>query len=180
MSQAVIDTILERRSIRSYTDEPVSNEDLDIILQCASSAPSARNLQPWHVVVVRNREWLDNFNKEAVAFASSHVPNFGPDRTILYNAPVVIFVCGHSDNFYAPTDSGMLTQNILLSAKALGLGTCVIGMIREGFSGANRAKFRSELSIPEGYHPYFGIALGHPAHTPDATPRDAAKITFLN
>lgn len=181
MNQAVIDTILARRSIRSFTNEAVTQEQLDIILQCAVNAPSARNLQPWHLIVVRNRDWLDKFDREAVAYASTYIPDLPADRTILYNAPVAIFVCAHSENFFGGTDSGMLTQNILLSAQALGLGSCVVGMIRDGFSGANRTRYREELAIPEGYHPMYAIAIGHPSgEKPAPKERDFSKVTYLD
>lgn len=173
----VIQAIMDRRSIRAYEDKPVSRETLQTLVDCGLNAPSARNLQPWHVSVLTNKELLAQMNK---AFADQVGEEFMAERPgyqVNYGAPAVIFVAGNESNPYCGTDSGMLTQNICLAAHSLGLGTCIAGMWRESFK--QDEGFLKQLQIPEGFRVFYGIAVGYPAQCPDAKPREN-KAVFID
>ncbi len=143
--------ILTRRSIRRYTSERVSDEEVQQLLQAAMSAPTAAN-QPYHFVVVRDRGLLEA------------IPNFHPHATMLKTASVGILVCGD------PTietlkgrwvlDCAAATENMLIAANARGLGACWVGIypVEERIQG-----MRNLLGIPEHLVPLSMVSLGSAA-----------------
>jgi nitroreductase len=108
--------IHNRKSVRNFTGESITQTELEILLKAAMAAPSAVNCQPWEFIVVTNRKTLDAL-ADALPFAK-----------MLYKAGAAIIVCGvpakAHKNFveYAIIDSTLASQNILLTAEAIGLG----------------------------------------------------------
>ncbi len=150
MTKKLIETIFARRSIRKYTDEPVSEKDVRTILEAAMAAPSASNRKPWHFVVVTDRKMLDSL-------ARVH-----PYGKMLLEAPLCIAVCGDktiSARFWVQ-DCSAAAENLLLAATALGLGAVWLGVYpRESRVGP----IRKVLNIPETVVPLNLISIGHPA-----------------
>lgn len=145
-----LETLFTRRSIRKYTSEPVSEEDLRTILEAAMNAPSANNRQPWHFLVVDGRDRLD-------AMMAVH-----PYARMLAEAPIGILVVADTSKSprFFQQDCAAATENLLLAARALGLGTCWTGVYPdEGRVGGLKVLF----DIPEPFVPFALIALGHPA-----------------
>ena len=144
-----------RRSVRDYTDEPVSDEGVDALLRAAMAAPSAGNQQPWRFVVVRDREVL-----RAVAAAEEY-------GAMIAHAQVAVVVCadmrlvGH-EGFWVQ-DCAAATQNLLLAAHALGLGAVWVGTYprQERVEGV-----RAVLGLPENIIPFAAVAVGHPVERP--------------
>lgn len=142
-----------RRSIRKYlSDKPVSDDDIQKILAAAMSAPSAGNAQPWHFVVVR-----DAALREELSQAHPYVG-------MLKNAPVGIVVCAELSLEKYPgywvQDLSAAVQNLLLAARALGLGTVWTGVcpIEERMQ-----KVKDILRLPPGIEPHSIVPLGWPA-----------------
>ena len=154
-----MDAILSRRSIRKYTEQPVSDEIVKELLEAAMSAPSAGNEQPWHFVVIKEREILDE------------IPAFHPYSQMLRHAPVAILVCGDETlekyQGYWVQDCSAATQNILLAAQAKGLGAVWLGVYPIEDRVANLRKL---LGIPEHVIPFSLISIGYPA---EQKPRSA-------
>ncbi len=150
MAKELIDTIYSRRSIRRYTEEPVSEEQIKTLLEAAMAAPSASNRKPWHFVVVTERETLDRL-AEAHKYAK-----------MLHEAPVCISVCGDqsvSERFWVQ-DCSAATENLLLAATALGLGAVWCGV----YPRQERVEAISKiLGIEAPVVPLNIIAVGHPA-----------------
>ena len=150
MGKELVRTILARRSIRKYTDEPVSEGDIRTLLEAAMAAPSASNRKPWYFVVVTKRETLDSL-------AEIH-----PHGKMLFEAPLCIAVCGgptESERFWVQ-DCSAATENLLLAVTALGLGAVWLGVYpRE----ERLAAVREVLGIPEALAPLNLISIGHPA-----------------
>ena len=145
-----LETIFTRRSIRKYTSETVSEADLKTILEAGMNAPSANNRQSWHFVVVNQRETLN-------AIMGIH-----PYSRMLAEAPTAIIVCGDTNiaDSYWQQDCSAATENILLAARALGLGTVWLGVYpREDRAGG----ISKLLNLPAHIKPLNIIALGHPA-----------------
>ncbi len=161
--------IRTRRSIRAYTAEPVSEEMIETLLAAAMQAPSARNEQPWHFVVIQQRALLDTL-AEALPYGK-----------MLYQAPLAVVVCAEaaldvSDGYWVQ-DCSAATQNLLLAAHASGLGAVWIGI----YPRAERiADLRPLLALPDSVTPLCVIAAGHPAeavspenrYRPDRVHRD--------
>jgi nitroreductase len=163
MSKNLIATIFSRRSIRKYTDEPVSDDDIKTMLEAAMAAPSANNSQPWHFVVVKERGTLDGL-------AEAH-----PHGKMLAQATLCIVVCGDpAISDYWEQDCSAAIENLLLAAAALGLGAVWLG----AHPREKRVAFTQRiLSIPENIIPVNLISIGHPAEAKDPrTQYDEARV----
>ena len=150
--QSALDNIFARKSVRSYTDEPVSPEQVETILKAAMAAPSGMNMQPWRFVVVTDQKVKD---KLAVGF-----------NKMIAKAPVVIIVCGKTTNkLGAPNknwtaDCAASTENLLLAVEALGLGAVWTAC----YPYEDRMNPTVEaLGLPENISPYCIVPIGHPA-----------------
>ena len=161
-SQVVLKTIFSRKSVRSYTDEPVSPEQVETILKAAMAAPSGRNLQAWRFVVVREQAVKE---KLAVGF-----------NKMIAKAPVAIVVCGQATkdggepNNNWTADCAAATENLLLAAEALGLGAVWTACYpyEDRMTPAIEA-----LALPDNVKPYCIVPVGHPAG--DDKPKDKWK-----
>ncbi len=163
-----MDVILSRRSIRKYTDQQVSDEDINELLKAGMAAPSANNCQPWHFVVINDHQVMDR------------IPEFHPYSKMLKGAAVAILVCidkklENADR-YGIQDCSAATQNILLAAHAKGLGAVWLGIYPR--------KVRIEgvknlLRIPVGIMPLSLISIGYPAEEkPPANRFDEARVYY--
>ena len=158
----VINNIMTRTSIRQYTNEPVSKADIETMLRAGMAAPTAVNKQPWHFVAVTNKEKL---------------AELAGRRGMIKQAGVAIVVCGNLDKAmqgkaqeYWIQDCSAATENILLAAKALGLGAVWTGCYPMDDRVAEVSK---ALKLPETIVPLCVIAIGHPADQP--MPKDKWK-----
>jgi nitroreductase len=145
-----IETINKRRSIRKYTNQEVSDEIIDELLNAAMMAPSARNTQSWQFVVVKSRRLLDKLSE------------IHPYAKMLKEAPLAILVCGdkslEENDSYLCINCSAATQNILLAAHALGIGSVWLGV----YPRAERIEpIKELLNIPENILPISLIALGY-------------------
>ena len=163
-ADAVLENIHNRKSVRQYTAEPVSEDHIQTMLKAAMAAPSAVNYQPWRFVVVTEREQLDAM-AEVLPFAR-----------MLKQAPLAIIVCGETlwfegkENIFWQQDCSAATQNLLLAAEALGLGAVWTGVSPDPQRSAELSAF---LGLPETVQPLCAIPIGHPAG--DDKPKDKWK-----
>ncbi len=153
-SDAVLENIHSRKSVRQYTAEPVSQEDIETLLRAAMAAPSAVNFQPWRFVVLNEREQLDAL--------AEHLPF----AKMITQAPLAIVVCGETlwmggnENPFWAQDCSAATQNLLLAAEAIGLGA----VWTAAYPDAERCKAISEaLGLPSTVQPLCVVPVGHPA-----------------
>lgn len=148
----------QRRSVRAYTDEPVSDADLKTILECAMLAPSAANEQPWEFVVITDRKMLAKVGE------INHYASFAK------KAPLAILLCLNNDKVKEPgmaiIDMGTCAENMMLAATALNLGSVFTGIFphKERMDG-----FAKLCKLPPNIQAIGLIVLGHPAidHHPD-------------
>ena len=164
-SDVAIKNIMTRTSVRKYTNETVTKSDIETMLRAGMAAPTAVNKQPWHFVVVTDREQLN-----ALAAA-----NRGTGMAA--KAPLAIVVCGDMQKTLSGIGQGFwvqdcsaATENILLAANALGLGGVWTGL----YPNEERANaVRDVVKAPEHIVPLCVIVIGHPADNP--TPKDKWK-----
>ena len=176
---AVISTIMARRSVRAYLDTPVEREKLQTIAECGINAPNAMNRQAWAVRIVDNPEFITGATelfKASHAEAVARDPNF---KNMFRNAPAVIAIAAPEIGL-AGFDCGLMTENMMLAACSLGLGTCCLGGPVSFFYEEAAAPFLARLDLPEGYRIQVFLAVGYPDESPDARPRDASKIRFID
>lgn len=161
-----MDAILSRRSIRTYTSQAVPDQLIKELLEAAMSAPSAGNEQPWHFIVIRDREILDE------------IPKYHPYSGMVREATVAILVCcdlhlDRHDGLWVQ-DCSAATENLLIAVQAKGLGGVWLGVYprKERIAG-----LRKLLSIPEHVIPFSLIPVGYPAeHKPRVNRYDTARI----
>lgn len=183
--EAIIDNILTRRAIRKYTDQQVSQGQLDTILKSAIYAPSALNKQALEFRAIQNPSIIDEINKRFVAFAqgkefqgsAAHYRESG--FSISHNSPTVIVIASEKTSPYAKLDAGLALQNILLSANGLGLGTCPLGTLVPILNLPENADLLKLLNIPEGYEVTINISLGYPAESPEAPFRHSDRVKII-
>jgi nitroreductase len=145
----------KRRSIRGYKSDPVPDELLNEILQAGNLAPTAKNSQPFHFIVVRDPDTLDEL---AAAYP----------RPFFREAPVVIVICTepakgwtrdlHDGKNYCEVDAAIAVDHMTLAAADLGLGTCWIAAF-------DPAKVKTTMGLPEGIEPIALLTLGYPNET---------------
>jgi nitroreductase len=154
----VQEAIKGRRSIRKFKKQSIPETTITQLLEAASYAPSAGNIQPWEFVIVRNPTI-----KKKLAEAAQN-------QAYVEEAPTIIVVCADEKRaslgygtrgrtLYCLQDTAAATQNILLTAHSLGLGTCWIGSFNED-------EAKEALNAPEGIRPVAMIPLGYPDETP--------------
>lgn len=182
----VIKNILARRSVRVYSEEQIKQQDLDIILESGYNAPSGCNMQPWHFTVVQNKDLLNTLNIESKKeFIDSDNEMFrkmaaNEKYDIFYNAPTVIVVSGEKSSPTSGIDCSAATENMILAAESLGIGSCWIGLIIFLFKSKRAEEFSKLIKIPEGYEPYFAITLGYKKFpNPKSQPRRENVITYI-
>jgi nitroreductase len=146
-----LEAIHTRRSIRKFTGKSIPEELLTKILEAAMYAPSARNTQPWHFVVITNKELLGK------------IPHIHPYAEMCYDAGAAILVCGDTaiENLegYLALNCGAASQNILLATHDLGLGGVWLGV----YPRKERMEPLSKLfNLPQNIIPITLIALGYP------------------
>lgn len=148
----LFEALKTRRSIRKYTAEPVSDDNIHALLDAAMHAPSAMNEQPWHFIVAREQTVREALSKTS------------PYTHMAAQAPVVIVVCGDMNYDKAHgmwvQDCSAATQNLLLAARGENLGTvwCGVHPVKE-----REEIIRSVLGLPANIVPLGLICIGHPA-----------------
>ena len=163
-ADAVLENIHSRKSVRQYTSEPVTSEQIETLLRAAMAAPTAVNYQPWRFVVITERARLDAM-AEVLPYAK-----------MLKQAPLAIVVCGETtwfegrENTYWQQDCSAATQNILLAAEALGLGAVWTGVYPNMELARPLAEF---LGLPGTVQPLCCIPIGH--HDGTTQPKDKWK-----
>ncbi|WP_293716463.1 nitroreductase family protein [uncultured Parabacteroides sp.] len=164
-SNVVIESILNRKSVRLYTSQPVSREQIEVLIKAAMSAPTAVNKQPWAFIVIDNQTVLKALSEKL------------PYAKMAAKASVAIVVCGdlskaynQLDDEYWIQDCSAATENLLLAAESLGLG----GVWTAVYPEEDRvAIVRKELALPGHIIPLNFIPIGYPLHKD--TPKDKYK-----
>jgi len=193
-----IRTIYERRAVRKYKDKPVERELIEEVIEAGMMAPSAINKQPWKFYILTDKATIKTFSKEIASVAlkgffksgvkevvktAVHLLRFSrgfnfhlQEDPVFHGAPVVIFITAPSDNEWAALDIGMCAQNMMLTAKSLGLDTCPVGF---GKFVENTKSF-PKLKIPDSEHVYLSIILGYGNENPEGHKRKRDNIIFID
>lgn len=171
----VIENIMSRRSIRKYKPEAVERETMATILECGINAPNGMNRQSWEVRVVDDPSVMDKI-VAAMAAASPDVKE-EVVRGCFRGAPTMVFIANDPSYDCSQIDCGLLSENIMLSAWSLGVGSVCLGSPVRFLKNAPEAL--EILDFSEGYQPVICIGLGYPDEAPDAKPRDPSKVRFV-
>ncbi len=175
----------KRRSIRSFEEREVPLALIKEILRESTLAPSASHAQPWHFIIINNRDVMKRVSDECKRSllerieANPVIPLSGykealsnADFNIFYNAPCVVYIVGPAEAGSLEVDCALLASYLMFSAAQRGLGTCWIGL------GADiqDPDIREEIGMPPQYRIVAPIIVGYPGVIPEPLPRDEPKI----
>jgi nitroreductase len=177
----VFETILARRSVRSYQEREVDRKTVRTLLEAAVRAPTAFHEEPWAFVVVQDRPLLQRLAELAVPLFAErmeecgvnrggrlHEWSDGPGGNVFHDARTLIVICARADDPLVVADCWLAAENLMLAACALGLGTCVIGA---AVAALNTPETKTELCIPNECSAIAPIVVGHPRGETPATLR---------
>jgi nitroreductase len=206
LAEATLKVIQDRRSIREFTDEPVAEQDLDLILEAARQAPSGENAQPWRFIIVRDaatrkklgalagggsgrrftsefvtkqmQERFSGLQDEEKKKAAFEKLTSGKVSAFLADAPVDLIVIGRKGVWDLPYDTSAAIENILLMVTALDLGACWV--IAPCIDIRDEERLKELLGIPEEYKAISIISIGHPTRPHRPRPRLPIKDLVFN
>ena len=157
----VLQAMEERFSTRGYTPEKLTQEELNTLLRAGLQAPTAANRQEIHFTVIPgDAPILGEIQKEMLRLRGVEQT---PPHNFCYEAPVVILLSGDAGFGWTPVDAGIAAENIALAAESLGLGSLIIGCIKDALTGEKKDYFNAALQLPENYLYQVAVAVGHGA-----------------
>ena len=173
---AVIETIMARRSIRKYKNETVSRELLDQIMECGINAPNGQNKQSWEVRVVDKPEVMEGIKSTL----NAAYPTMNDAAGCFRGAPVMVFLARAKSYDFSAYDCGLMAENMMLSAWSLGVGSICLGSpVRMINNNPACAPILERLGFSEGYEFCLCVGLGYADEAPAAKPRDKAKVKYV-
>lgn len=193
----IINNIINRRSTRAFTDEAVDQDILKEIITAGLYAPSSKNKQLWHFTVIQNKDILNELNKDT----KEAVKKYGGEKIsspdvlkainakannesydTFYNAPVAILISRDTNDATSQDDCAAASQNMMLAAHSLEIGSCWIGFIKYLFllDEDKSKEYLDKFSIPKGYIPTHAIVLGHrKTNTTKAPDRRDNTVSYI-
>lgn len=174
MKNHILENIITRRSIRSFTDKRISKEDLEQIMEAAVYAPSGMNKQSWHFSVLQNKELITK-----LAHVIARQLNIQEDSYDFYSPDVLILSSNDRQDNNGLADCACAQQNIFLMSHELGIGSVWINQLK-GISDEPEVRMvLNELGVP-GNHIVWGMAaLGYPAENPRAKTRNKGTVHYI-
>jgi len=142
-----LEAIRKRRSVRSYTGDPVPREDLEKIVDAARLAPSGHNRQPWEFIVVTDRSVIDQLKTAALW---------------MENAGAIIAVVMETSSKFWLEDGSAAVENILIASTALGYGSCWL----QGYTEPREEELKELLGIPDDKKLLTLVPIGVPSEWP--------------
>ena len=189
----LMDIIKSRHSIRKYTDEQISREALEKILEAGNYAPNAGGGQRSVMVGVRNKELtthigimnLAKFDRSKLAgsYVSKEQPSTIDDPTIkngFYGAPCAVAIFGQNNFLYRVADAFCCAENMVLQAAELGIASCIISRGEETFASGEGQALLREWGVPENYSAICFVILGYiDGEQPDFKPRKENRVKIV-
>ncbi len=184
MENIVLDTILARSSVRAYSDEALTNEQLSALKKAALASPTAMNRQTQRFIFVTDAAKRTELEK---GIFDSILRNGDPDFAermrsrggrITYGAPLVVIICAAPAHF-ARVDAGIAVENLALAAKSLGLDSVILGMPEGAFTGDEGKAMRESFGFPDGYEFCIAISIGHRAMDKEPHAWDESHVIEL-
>jgi nitroreductase len=186
MTNIVLETIKNRRTIRGYKQDGLSNEQIETLIDNVLTSPTAFNKQDWHFTFVTNYGTILKLEEYVVSemirtgddTMKAHLAARG-NKTI-YNAPLLVIISANRENPYSKLDSGIAAFNLSITAKGMGLDSVMLGSCGFIFGGEKAAYHRELLKIPETHDFMVGVAVGYKDAEPkEKEPVDKSKISVV-
>lgn len=180
---SALDAIYQRRAVRAYSPRVVERATILKLLDAAVRAPTAVREEPWEFAVVQDREILRRLSDRSkemlpglagrVHLRDGGVHDFTPPENVFYDAGTLIVIYGKPLGPFVAADCWLAAENLMLAARAMGLGTCVIGLAA---AALNTPEWKAELMAPAESTAYAPIILGAPSGDTPATERREPEI----
>lgn len=189
----LMELIKSRHSIRKYTDEQISREELEKILEAGNYAPNAGGGQRSMMVAIHDRELtthiglmnMAGFDRRNLAgsYVSKEQPSVIDNPTIrngFYGAPTVVCVFCQDNFLFKTADAFCMMENMILQATELGIASCIISRGSETFDSEEGHKLMKDWDVPEGYACQGFVILGHiKGEQPHSKPRKPGRIKIV-
>ena len=178
-----LNTIANRYSCRAYDGRLPEKYKLEAIAKAAVQSPSALNRQPWQIIVVSDKNLIEEMDAEGMRILSEAEDKSTYERfmqrggTLYYNAPCMFLILGSTP--VNDCDVGIVSENIALTASSLGLGNVICGMARIPFSGPKGENFKKRAGITEGWDFGMSVLVGYAAATKEPHEPDMGKVSFV-
>lgn len=180
----VLECIKNRRSIRKFSDEKISYDELKELINVGICAPTAQKKEPWAFLIIQDKEELKRISdaaKEDILKNIDNMPQFktyekffnDPEYNLFYEAENLIVIYGDTSTQWYKEDCSLLAENIILAAFSKSIGTCWIGFAEPIL---NSEIIRKEYKIPDNYKVVAPIILGHMKYTPKPPERKEPVI----
>ena len=167
-----LETLYERRSIRKYKAEQITDEELEQVLKAGVCAPTAMNLQSPIIVAVQNRE-------EIAYMSKLNADVYGFDGDPFYGAPTVLVVLAEADKKNAEKDGSLVMGNLMNAASAIGLGSCWINRAKEVFESEAGKALLKKWGIEGEYIGIGNCILGYPDEEREMRPRKDNYVYYI-
>lgn len=189
ISMDVIDVIYNRRAVRDYLTTKIDKDLIQTLLNAAIQAPTAMHEEPWSFVIIQNKDLLNRLSESAKNLILAEANHSEPQKAkhiidlvkpaefnIFYNAGTLIIIYSKLQGNFVAADCWLAAENLMLTAYAKGLGTCVIGF---AVSALNTPEWKEELGIPEEMTAMVPIIVGWPASkTPPSSRKPPQILTW--
>lgn len=160
MENKVLEAITNRCSTRAYTNEEITKEELELIIDAGLKAPTGMNLRELTFSVIKgDNPVLEELDKVKRALRNQDANG----AMFFYGASYLILISADESNKWAHVDAGIAVENMAIAAEGLGLGSLIIGCIYDAFHSDKKEYFNEKAGIPEGKNFVIALAVGHKA-----------------
>jgi len=170
----VTDAIFARRSIRSYSEIQLTENELNTILESGIWAPTARNQQEIDFYVMRDRKSMDILSEKFSAFTKKDKV-----QDVSFGAPTMILLFANTGARFMAMDAGIAVENMSLAAQSLGLGSVIVGCFSEFMDSEEGMEYAQSLGVPNNYSFCISIAIGHTVNPTKAQPRREGRLFYI-
>ncbi|MGL5258575.1 MAG: nitroreductase family protein [Lachnospiraceae bacterium] len=180
----VIECIETRRSIRKFNEKKISRETINKLIELGTLAPTSMGKEPWGFVVIQDKEEINRWSEKIKTFLLENLEQFPylkpmetilakPDFSVFNSAENMIVIYGNTQTHYYTIDCTLASQNIMLAANSMEIGTCWIGFSQFLF---DNEEFKKQYHVPEEYKLVSTIILGYHDELPKKANRKPAII----
>lgn len=181
-----IEAIYSRRAVRNYLPQILDRETINSLLDAAVQAPTAMHEEPWSFVVIQDKETLNSLSNSIKALIYNEAHNYpktqskhllqlveNPEFHAFYNASTLIVIYSKYHGPFVAADCWLAAENLMLTACAQGLGTCVIGL---AVSALNTPEWKMKLNLPSNIVAIAPIIVGIPDGETQVVPRKSPEV----
>ena len=182
----IFECIKTKRSVRTYEDKCISNEDMDKLIELGTMASTGSGMEPWGFVVLNNKEEINQWSEKIKAHLLENMDNFpyliqykswleNPKYSVFNHANTLLIIYGDKNSHWRTYDCSLAAGNIMLAAHEMGIGTCWIGFAEYML---NTDEFKQKYNIPENFELICPMSIGYMKKRLDQPKRKKPAIFY--